>query len=285
MDKDTFLNRKTTLNVKGQLLDLSTPSVMGIVNSTPDSFFSESRNATVDMALEKTRNLLHEGAKFIDIGGYSSRPGAAEVSVNEETDRVVPVIEAISKAFPAAILSIDTFRATVAEHSITAGAHIINDISGGELDEGMFDMVAKLQVPYILMHMKGTPQTMQKDPFYADITLEVAGYFVEKIARLKALGVKDIILDPGFGFAKNTQHNYKLLQEMGDLHIFGLPLLVGFSRKGMVYKTLGTTAENALNGTTVLNTIALLKGANIFRVHDVKEAAECIALVQKMQQA
>ncbi|MBG6237000.1 dihydropteroate synthase [Pedobacter sp. CAN_A7] len=285
MDKDTFLNRKTTLNLKGQLLDLSTPSVMGIVNITPDSFFSDSRNATVDMALQKTDKLLQEGAKFIDIGGYSSRPGAAEVSTAEETDRVVPVIEAISKAFPAAILSIDTFRASVAEHSITAGAHLINDISGGELDQTMFDMVARLQVPYILMHMKGTPQTMHKDPFYEDITLEVASYFEKKIVALKALGVKDIILDPGFGFAKNATHNYKLLQEMSDLHIFGLPLLVGFSRKAMVYKTLGTTPEKALNGTTVLNTIALLKGANIFRVHDVKEAAECVALVQKMQQA
>ena len=285
MDKDTFLNRKTTLNLKGELLDLTTPSVMGIVNVTPDSFYPESRNATVDMALEKTEKMLSEGAKFIDIGGYSSRPGASDVSIAEETDRVVPVIEALSKAFPTAIISIDTFRASVAEHSIAAGAHLINDISGGELDEGMFEMVAKLQVPYILMHMKGTPQTMHKDPFYKDVTLEVADYFAEKIAALRALGVKDVILDPGFGFAKNTQHNYKLLQEMGDLHIFGLPLLVGFSRKGMVYRTLGITAEEALNGTTVLNTIALLKGANIFRVHDVKEAAECVALVQKMQQA
>ena len=285
MDKDTFLNRKTTLNLNGQLLDLSTPSVMGIVNVTPDSFFSESRHANVDMALEKTGKLLEEGAKFIDIGGYSSRPGAQDVSAAEETDRVVPVIEAISKAFPEAVLSIDTFRAAVAAESIAAGAHIINDISGGELDQYMFDMVAKLQVPYILMHMKGTPQTMQKDPFYEDVTLEVASYFVEKIAKLKALGVKDIILDPGFGFAKNTQHNYKLLQEMCDLHIFGLPLLVGFSRKGMVYRTLDITPEEALNGTTVLNTIALQKGANILRVHDVKEAAECITLVQKMQQA
>jgi dihydropteroate synthase len=236
------------------------------------------------MALEKTNRLLQEGAKFIDIGGYSSRPGAAEISITEEMDRVVPVIEAIHKAFPDAILSIDTFRAAVAEHSIHAGAQLINDISGGVLDEGMFEMVAKLQVPYILMHMKGTPQTMHKDPFYQDITLEVVDYFSDKIAALKALGVKDIILDPGFGFAKNTTHNYKLLQEMGDLHIFGLPLLVGFSRKAMVYKTLGITPQEALNGTTVLNTIALLKGATLLRVHDVKEAAECVALVQKMQQ-
>jgi len=284
MDKDTFLNRKTTLNLKGEILDLSTPCVMGIVNITPDSFFKDSRNATVDAALIKTERLLEEGAKFIDIGGYSSRPGAKEVSTVEEIDRVVPVIEAIQESFPKAILSIDTFRAAVARASINAGAHLINDISGGELDEEMFQAAAELNVPYILMHMKGTPQNMQQDPHYNNVTLEVITYLVDKVAALKNLGVKDIILDPGFGFAKSVDHNYKLLQEMEDLHIIGLPLLVGFSRKSMIQKTLGVAAVEALNGTTVLNTIALLKGAKILRVHDVREARECITLIQKMQQ-
>ncbi len=285
MDKDTFLNRKTTLNLKGRLFDLSKPCVMGIVNITPDSFFRESRNNTVDTALLTTEKLLNEGAKMIDIGGYSSRPGAKEVSEAEEIDRVVPLIEAISRDFPSAILSIDTFRAQVAKESINAGAHLINDISGGELDQKMFEMVAALQVPYILMHMKGTPQTMQKAPEYENITLAVVGYLVEKLGRLKTLGVKDVILDPGFGFAKNQQHNFKLLQELEDLHIFGLPLLVGVSRKTMIYKTLGITPQEALNGTSVINTIALLKGAKILRVHDVKAAQECILLVEQMQQA
>ncbi|MET3114231.1 dihydropteroate synthase [Pedobacter sp. CG_S7] len=285
MDKDTFLNRKTTLNLKGELLDLSTPCIMGIVNITPDSFFSASRNSTLEEALNKTETLLNEGAKFIDIGGYSSRPGAKEVSIAEEIDRVIPVVEAICHKFPQAIISIDTFRAEVARQSIQAGAHVINDISGGELDEQMFETVATLNVPYILMHMKGTPQNMQQSPYYENITLAVVDYFVKKVARLRELGVKDIILDPGFGFAKTQQHNFKLLQELEDLHIFGLPLLVGFSRKSMVHKTLNITAEQALNGTSILNTIALIKGANLLRVHDVREAKECVSLIQKMQQA
>ncbi|WP_432711877.1 dihydropteroate synthase [Pedobacter sp.] len=284
MDKDTFLNRKTTLNLEGQLLDLSTPSVMGIVNITPDSFFSASCTANIEQALLKTESLLQEGARFIDIGGYSSRPGAQEVSQAEEIDRVVPVIEAISKTFSQAVISIDTFRASVAKSSIAAGAHIVNDISGGELDDEMFATVASLNVPYILMHMKGTPQTMQQQSQYENVTLEVVDYLEKKIARLRQLGVKDIILDPGFGFAKNQAHNFKLLQELEDLHIFGLPLLVGVSRKGMVHKTLGITPDQALNGTTVLNTIALLKGAKILRVHDVREAKECITLIHQMQQ-
>lgn len=285
MDKDTFLNGKTTLNLRGELLDLSIPCVMGILNITPDSFFSESRNSSVEAALVKTEKLLNEGARFIDIGGYSSRPGAKEVSPGEEIQRVVPVIEAIVKKFPEAYLSIDTFRAEVARQSILAGAHLINDISGGELDEQMFATVAELDVPYILMHMKGTPQNMQQAPAYEDITLEVVSYFVEKIDQLRKLGVKDLILDPGFGFGKSQVHNYKLLQEMEDLHLFGLPLLVGISRKSMIHKALAITPEQALNGTTVLNTIALLKGAKILRVHDVREAKECIALIAQMQQA
>jgi dihydropteroate synthase len=281
MAKDTFLNRKTTLNAKGKLIDLSRPSVMAILNITPDSFYNYSRASSVDDALFKTEKFLQEGATFIDIGAYSSRPGADEISTIEELERIIPVIEAVNQRFPEAIISIDTFRAEVALQGVQAGAHLINDISGGQLDEAMFETVAKLDVPYILMHMKGTPQTMQIEPHYDDVLLEVTGYFVQKIAALRALGVKDIILDPGFGFAKRRIHSYELLNHMEDLKIFGLSILVGVSRKSMIHKFLNTSPEEALNGTTVLNTIALLKGASILRVHDVREAMECIKLVEK----
>jgi dihydropteroate synthase len=281
MAKDTFLNRKTTLNAKGKLIDLSRPSVMAILNITPDSFYNYSRASSVDDALFKTEKFLQEGATFIDIGAYSSRPGADEISTIEELERIIPVIEAVNQRFPEAIISIDTFRAEVALQGVQAGAHLINDISGGQLDEAMFKTVAKLDVPYILMHMKGTPQTMQIEPHYDDVLLEVTGYFVQKIAALRALGVKDIILDPGFGFAKRRIHSYELLNHLEDLRIFGLSILVGVSRKSMIHKFLNTSPEEALNGTTVLNTIALLKGASILRVHDVREAMECIKLVEK----
>jgi dihydropteroate synthase len=283
MAKDTFLNRKTTLNAKGKLIDLSSPTVMAILNITPDSFFNGSRVKSVDDALFKTEKFLQEGASFIDIGGYSSRPGADEISSAEELERIIPVIEAVNQRFPEAIISIDTFRAEVALQGIQAGAHLINDISGGELDEAMFETVAKLGVPYILMHMKGTPQTMHIEPHYVDVVLEVVNYFVEKIEALRELGVKDIIVDPGFGFAKRREHSYELLNHLEDLNIFGLSILVGVSRKSMIHKFLQTTPEEALNGTSVLNTIALLKGANILRVHDVQAAVECIKLVEKTQ--
>jgi len=285
MAKDTFLNRKITLNLKGELLDLSRPCVMGILNLTPDSFYSNSRMGSIDAALERAEICLKEGAAFIDIGAYSSRPGAAEVTTDEELKRIIPAIAAISKRFPEAKLSIDTFRAKVARESIEAGAHVVNDISGGNLDELMFETVAALNVPYILMHMQGTPQTMQQKPVYKNIGLEVVDYLAEKVNALKALGVKDIILDPGFGFAKNTTHNYQLMNQLENLDVFGLPVLVGISRKSMIYKLLGITADKALNGTTVLNTIALQKGAAILRVHDVKAAVECISIVEKMQQS
>ncbi|KEQ28981.1 dihydropteroate synthase [Pedobacter antarcticus 4BY] len=283
MAKDTFLNRKITLNIKGELFDLSTPCVMGILNLTPDSFFGESRIGNVDAALKRVEICLLEGARFIDLGAYSSRPGAADVSTDEELKRIIPVIEAIVREFPHARLSIDTFRSKVAAESIHAGAHLINDISGGTLDKEMFSTVAGLGVPYILMHMKGTPQDMQNAPEYAHVGLDVIGYFAQKISELQALGVQDIILDPGFGFAKTLDHNYQLLNYMHNLDIFGLPVLTGISRKSMIYKLLGTQAEEALNGTTVINTIALLKGTSILRVHDVRAAMECIQLVGKMQ--
>jgi dihydropteroate synthase len=284
MAKDTFLNRKATLNLKGEIMDLSRPQVMGILNLTPDSFYGNSRISSVDSALQRVENCLQEGAAFIDIGAYSSRPGADEVSTDEELKRMIPAIQAISKRFPEAKLSIDTFRAKVARESIEAGAHLINDISGGELDEAMFETVASLNVPYVLMHMKGDPKTMQKNPVYENITLEVTTYFAAKLQQLKALGLHDVILDPGFGFAKTLSHNYELLNHLKDLNLFCLPVLAGISRKSMIYKLLGTSPEEALNGTSILNTIALQKGASILRVHDVRAAAECITLVEKLQE-
>ena len=279
MAKDTFLNRKQTLNCKGTLIDISKPSVMAILNITPDSFYNKSRVNSVDDALKKAEQFIEAGAKFIDAGAYSSRSGAVDISETEEIERLVPIVSAISKTFPETLISVDTFRAKVAEAGIQAGAHIINDIAAGNLDDNMFKAVAKLQVPYIMMHMKGTPQNMQDNPSYENVTTEVFSYFSEKIKTLTSLGVKDIILDPGFGFAKSLDHNYQLLKDMQMLNFFELPLLVGFSRKSMITKALNIKTEDALNGTTILNTIALTKGANVLRVHDVKEAVECVELV------
>ena len=282
MAKDTFLNRKVTLNSSGKAIDLSSPSVMAILNITPDSFYSKSRINTIDEALKNTEKFINEGAKFIDVGAYSSRPGAADVSETEELQRIIPIITVIAKEYPDILISIDTFRAKVAKEAILTGAHIINDIAAGELDDKMFETVAKLQVPYIMMHMKGTPQNMQQNPTYANVTQEVFSYFDKKIAHLKQLGVKDLLIDPGFGFAKTIAHNYELLQQMEILHKFELPILVGFSRKSMITKVLNIKADEALNGTTILNTISLLKGASILRVHDVKEAVECVKLTSML---
>jgi len=276
--KDTFFQKKATLNAGGKLIDLSTPKVMGIINLTPDSFYAGSRKQDISSALQQAEKMLTDGADFLDIGAYSSRPGAEDISIQEELDRLLPVVEAITKAFPAAVLSIDTFRAQVAEAAIKVGAHIINDIGGGELDTDMFATVARLQVPYILMHMKGTPQNMNQLAQYEDVFNEVFDYFTDKYHQLKQLGVKDVILDPGFGFAKRAEHSYTLMNRLQDFNALQLPVLVGISRKNMIYKTLGITAAEALNGTTALNTIALTKGANILRVHDVKEAVEAVKI-------
>lgn len=284
MAKDTFLNRKTTLNVKGRIVDLSSPSVMGILNLTDDSFYSNSRISSLELALQRAETIINEGGKFIDIGAYSSRPGAIDVTAQQEIDRIVPVVESIAKSYPDTLISIDTFRAKVARYAVEAGAHIINDIAAGNMDEAMFQTVADLKVPYIMMHMRGTPQTMQQHTDYDHLMLDMISYFSVKINELKSLGQNDIILDPGFGFAKTLEQNYEVLKHMSDLDILELPVLAGLSRKSMIYKFLGGGPEQALNGTTTLNTIALLKGANILRVHDVKTAAECIALVTKMQQ-
>ncbi|CAH0176286.1 Dihydropteroate synthase [Pedobacter sp. Bi27] len=282
MAEKNFFEPKQSLNIKGKLIDLSRPKVMGILNITPDSFYSNSRTKSIDEALTKAAQFLNEGATFIDIGGYSSRPGAKDISTSEEVDRLVPVVESLVKTFPEAIISIDTFRAKVAAETISAGAHIINDIAAGDMDEQMFETVAKLQIPYMMMHMKGTPQNMQQNPVYDNVLLEVIDYLAKKVAALKALHVHDIIIDPGFGFGKTIGHNYELLNQLEAFKIFKLPILVGFSRKGMIYKTLGTSAAQALNGTSVLNTIALQKGVGILRVHDVREAAECVRLVEML---
>jgi len=281
--KDTFFRKKITLNAGGKLISLDSPKVMGIINITPDSFYAGSRKPSVDEALQQAEKMLADGATFLDIGAYSSRPGAADIAVSEETDRLLPVIEAIVATFPDAILSVDTFRSRVAEAAVNAGAHMINDISGGTLDADMFATVARLRVPYILMHMKGTPQTMVQLAQYDDVFNEVLDYFVSKYQQLRQLGVHDVIIDPGFGFAKNQQQNYELMSRLHDFDILELPLLAGISRKKMVYGLLGGTAADALNGTTVLNTIAINKGANILRVHDVKEAVEAVKIWEACQ--
>lgn len=278
--KDTFFQKKATINAGGKLIDLATPNVMGIINITPDSFYAESRKTSIDEVLSQVGKMLTEGADLLDIGAYSSRPGAVDISVQEETDRLLPVVEAIVKKYPEAVLSVDTFRASVAEAAIKVGAHIINDISGGSLDEDMFKTVARLQVPYILMHMKGNPQNMVQQAQYHDVFSEVYDYFVQKIYQLKQLGVHDIIIDPGFGFAKKPEHSYTLMNRMHEFERLQLPILAGVSRKKMIYGLLNTTAEHALNGTSVLNAIALMKGAGILRVHDVKEAVEAVKICQ-----
>ena len=272
-----------TLNVRGRLLDLSEPQVMGILNVTPDSFYAESRMKTEEAIRKRVRQIQEEGGSMIDVGAYSSRPGADNVSADEEMARLRRGMKIVREEAPEIPVSVDTFRADVAKMCIEElGADIINDISGGELDKEMFHTVAKLGVPYILMHMKGTPQTMQEAPHYDDLMKEVMLYFSEKIQQLRDLGQKDIILDPGYGFAKTLDHNYELLVHQEMLSIFELPLLVGVSRKSMIYKLLGCTPDEALNGTTALNTIALQKGASILRVHDVKEAVEVVRIVTKL---
>ncbi len=268
-----------TIRVKGKLLTFERPLIMGILNVTPDSFYDGGQHNTVDQAFLHAQQLVDEGADIIDIGAYSSRPGAVDITTQEEIDRSLPIIERLGRELPDVILSIDTFRADVAKACIHAGAHIINDISGGNLDENMFTTVAELQVPYILMHMRGTPKTMQQYTDYTDIVTDVATELGERIAKLRALGVSDIIVDPGFGFAKTIAQNYELLGRIDELHYFGLPLLGGISRKSMIYKKLGTTPQEALNGTTALNTLLLKRGVQILRVHDVKEAKQLVDML------
>ena len=271
-----------TINVGGKLLDLGEPQVMGILNVTPDSFYGKSRKQSDEEIAARVRSVLQEGGSMIDIGAYSARPGAADVPVETEMSRLRHGLGILRGEAPDAIVSVDTFRADVARMCVEEyGVQIVNDISGGELDDRMFDTVARLGVPYILMHIKGNPQNMQDNPQYDDLMCEMLVYFGSKVQRLHEMGVKDIILDPGFGFAKTLDHNYELMNRMEDLKVLGLPLLVGVSRKSMIYRLLGTSPEEALNGTTALHAMSLLKGASILRVHDVREAVETVEIVKK----
>ena len=272
------------INVNGRLMDLSEPQVMGILNVTPDSFYAGSRMETEKDIINRLHQITSEGASILDIGAYSSRPDAEHISTEEEMNRLRTGLDLVRKHQPEAVVSVDTFRADVAKMCVEEfGAAMINDISAGQLDAAMFGTIAQLGVPYIMMHMQGTPQNMQMNPHYDNLLKEVFLYFAERVQKLRNLGVKDIIIDPGFGFGKTLEHNYELMNHLDEFHLFELPLLVGISRKSMIYKLLGTTPEEALNGTTVLNTLALMKGANILRVHDVKAAKEAVTLVEKMK--
>ncbi len=271
-----------TINCKGKLIDVTTPKVMGILNLTPDSFYDGGKYKNESEIVSQVETMLKNGATFIDIGAYSSRPNATHISEAEELQRLLPIITLLIEEFPEIIISIDTFRSEVAKQGIQAGAALINDISAGKLDENMLQTVANLQVPYIMMHMKGTPQNMKEHANYNNIMKELLFYFSERINEAKKLGIKDIIVDPGFGFAKNTAQNFEVLKHLELLETLKFPILAGVSRKSMIYKTLENTAQEALNGTTVLNTIALQKGATILRVHDVKEATETIKLTDQL---
>jgi len=273
----------SSINCKGKLIDLATPKVMGILNITPDSFFDGGKFRSDANILKHTEKMISEGATFIDVGGYSSRPNAQHISEDEELKRVIPVVELLIKKWPEVLISIDTFRSNVATKCVNIGACMINDISAGNMDVKMFTTVAKLQVPYIIMHMQGTPQTMQKSPKHVDIVHEVIHYFSKKVNELHRLNVNDIIIDVGFGFGKTPEQNYELLKNLSLLKNLETPILTGISRKSMLYKLLDITPTKALNATTVANTMALLNGTNILRVHDVKEAAEAIIIVNAIE--
>ena len=272
-----------TLNCKGKLLSLEVPVVMGIINVTPDSFYSGSRQQQLDAMLAVAERMLQEGAAILDIGGQSTRPGATFVGETEELQRVLEPIAALHRRFPDAILSVDTFFGRVAREAVAAGAAMVNDISAGRMDPAMLETVATLDVPYVLMHMKGTPQTMQEAPSYTSLVPEIMDFFIDQIAALRALGIRDIVADPGFGFGKTIRHNFELLRNLRSFAALGIPLMAGLSRKSTVYRTLGISPEDSLNGTTVLHTVALQHGASILRVHDVKEAVQTVKLLAALQ--
>jgi dihydropteroate synthase len=272
------------INVRGKLIDLEIPKVMGVLNITPDSFYQGSRYKDEHLIISAALKMLEDGADFLDVGGYSSRPGADDIPVEEEKRRVLKAIKLLSGEFPQAIISVDTFRAEIAREAVLdCGAHMINDITGGESDSAMFPLIEELNIPYIMMHMKGTPGTMQDNPVYDDVVADILKWFGEKIVRLQSAGVKDIIIDPGFGFGKTIKHNFELLRHLNIFGIAGLPVLVGVSRKSMIWRTLDISPDESLNGTSVLNTVALMNGADILRVHDVKEAVEAVKLVAKIK--
>ena len=272
-----------TINCSGKLIDLSHPKIMGILNLTPDSFFDGGKYKDEEAILQQVDAMLSDGATFIDIGAYSSRPGADNVTEDEELKRILPVLKLLTKTFPDIILSIDTFRSAIAKQCLENGAALINDISAGKQDPKMMEVIALFKVPFIMMHMRGTPKTMQTQTSYKDLLKDILFYFSERVAAARSLGIKDIILDPGFGFAKTLEQNYELLRNLKLFQNLDLPILVGISRKSMIYKTLQTDAKNALNGTTALHMFALEKGATILRVHDVKEARECISLFSALK--
>lgn len=274
---------RMTIHCKGQLIDLTLPKIMGILNVTPDSFFDGGQMKSDQDVLSKVEKMLTDGATFIDVGGYSSRPQAVDISETEELQRVIPVVDLILNEFPQTLISIDTFRSKVAEEAVTHGSALVNDISSGKLDSHMLPTIAKLRVPYIMMHMKGTPQTMKNETRYDNLLKEILFYFSERISEAKTLGIVDVIIDPGFGFAKTIAQNFELLSKLELFKMIEKPLLIGISRKSLIYKTLNIPPDEALNGTSVLNTIALQKGANILRVHDVKEAMECIQLTSQIR--
>jgi dihydropteroate synthase len=279
--KDTFFLKKSTITCKGKLVDLSTPKIMGILNVTPDSFYDGGRYTNKDIILRRVEKMLEEGADLIDIGAYSSRPGADDIPAGEELKRLEMALQPIREKFQGILVSVDTFRSEVAKHVVeNFEVDIINDISAGNADKKMFDTIATLGIPYIIMHMKGTPKNMQENPGYKDVVKEIFMFFSEKLYQLRLLGVNDIIIDPGFGFGKTIEHNYQVLNQLDSFRMFELPVMVGISRKTMIYKTLDITPGDALNGTTVLHTISLLNGANILRVHDVKEAKQAIKLCE-----
>jgi dihydropteroate synthase len=279
-----LLEKPRYINAGGALLDLKLPKVMGILNITPDSFYKGSRYNSEAEILKAASVMINEGADILDVGGYSSRPGASHVSEQEEGRRVINAIKLLVKEFPAAVISVDTFRSQIAREAVLdGGAAVINDISGGEADKEMFATVEKLNVPYIMMHMKGDPSNMQKNPVYDDIVADILKYFAEKIYDLRSAGVKDIIIDPGFGFGKTADHNFELLRRLNDFQVTGIPLMVGISRKSMIWRTLKITADEALNGTTALHAVALMNGADILRVHDVREAVQAVKLVSKLK--
>lgn len=274
---------KYTLQIKGRLVCLNRPQIMGILNLTPDSFFGGSRVLTSkEFLIKRASKMISDGADILDLGGYSTRPGAAEVSIEKEIQRVIPAVEWIAEAFPSVLISIDTFRSKVAEAAVHSGAHLVNDISAGSMDPKMLETVGKLEIPYIGMHIRGNPQTMQKETNYSDILVELLNYFAEKTAIYRKFGIKDVIIDPGFGFAKTIEQNYWLLRNLKYFQALSLPILVGVSRKSMIYKTLGVGPEEALNGSTALHMFALTQGANILRVHDVKEAKETLKLYHQL---
>ena len=284
--KNTFFSKKLAIQIRGTLLDLSEQKVMGILNLTPDSFYDGGKHNSTEKILQHVGKMVSEGLDILDIGAYSTKFGAQNVSEKEELDRLIPVLKILKSEYPDLILSVDTFRSEIARIAVTDySVDIINDISAGDMDNKMFEVIAKLNVPYIMMHMQGTPQTMQLNPEYKNVVKEVIQYLSEKVRKARLLGINDVIIDPGFGFGKTIEHNYQLLKHLHDFRIFEIPLLVGLSRKSMIYKTLNTIPYESLNGTTVLNTLALHGGATILRVHDVREAKEAITLYQKFSNA